>query len=145
MKYTIEELKDIYRCLYENNEVAADEEYLEYFEGEYSPSRLDECDTVEAVKGELCHLVEEILNDTGDEELTREWLSEAGADDSLLALCGFEVVEDEKGELDDDERDLFGNGGTVDELIEEATERSEVLQGQEERAKGRDGLSFGRQ
>ena len=116
MRYTVEELKDIYRCLYENNEEAAEEDYLEYFEGEYSPSRLDECDTVEAVMGELRHLVEEILNDTGDEELTQEWLVEAGADDSLLAVCGFEV--------DEDERDLFGS---IDGRLVDATVRSDSV------------------
>lgn len=87
MKHTIEDLKDIYRCLYETNEVAAEEDYLEYFVSEYSPDRLDECDTISEVKDELCHLVEEILNDTGDEDLTREWLLEAGADDEILVLC----------------------------------------------------------
>lgn len=86
--FTMEELKDIYRRLYDTNVEAAEEDYLEYFEGEYSPERLDQCETVEDVKGELAHLVEEILNDTGDEEITREWFIEAGADDDLLSLCG---------------------------------------------------------
>lgn len=86
--FTIEELKDIYRRLYDANVEAADEEYLEYFEREFDFERLDQCETVEDVKDELSHLVEEILNDTGSEEITREWLIEAGADDDLLSVCG---------------------------------------------------------
>ena len=95
----IENLKDVYRDLYNANAEAAEEDYLEYFEREYSPEKLDECTTEEEVKSMIAYLAEEVLNDTGDEDLTREWLINAGADDELVARCGFESNE-EDGEYD---------------------------------------------
>lgn len=85
--FTIDELKEIYCNLYEANLEASEEDYLEYYEAGYSPARLDDCKNIEKAKRALVHLVEEILNDTGSEEITREWLLNAGANDELLALC----------------------------------------------------------
>lgn len=97
--YTVEELKDIYRCLYNTNAEAAEDDYLEYFEREFSPDNLDNCECSEDVRSRIVCLAEEVLNDTGDEKLTREWLVNAGADDELLASCGFNSNE-EGGEDD---------------------------------------------
>lgn len=89
MFVNIEDLKDVYRCLYETNLVAAEDDYPAYYESGYAPDSigLDEMMTEEDVKHAICNLVREILNDTGDEELTREWAIDAGADDELLAMC----------------------------------------------------------
>lgn len=84
--FTVEELKGIYSRLYAANLEAAEEDYLEYYEGEYSPNRIDD-NNAENVKIELVRLVQEIVNDTGSEGLTREWLLDAGANDELIALC----------------------------------------------------------
>lgn len=89
MPYTMENLKDIYCNLYNMNLEAATDEYLEYFEGEYSPENvLSNCKTADDVQCALNRLVGEILDETGDEDLTREWLDNAGADAALIALCG---------------------------------------------------------
>lgn len=89
MLYTMENLKDIYRSLFNMNLEAATDEYLQHFEGEYSPEQaLSDCQTSDDVQCALNRLVGEILDDTGDEDLTREWLENAGADAALIALCG---------------------------------------------------------
>lgn len=82
-------LKNIYRNLYEQNLVAAEEDYLEYYEPNFAPDSigLDEMDEEEQVSDALVRLVGEIYDDTGDEAQTREWLIDAGADDAILALC----------------------------------------------------------
>lgn len=82
--FTVDELKTIYRQMYEQNEVAAEEDYLESYQTEFHPDLLDSCSTVEEVRDCLSRLVEEICNDTGDYALTEEWLYEAGADDELV-------------------------------------------------------------
>lgn len=89
MNINIENLKDVYRRLYATNLEAAEEDYLTYYESGYAPDSvgLDEMRTEDEVKQAICHLVEEILNDTGDEDLTREWAIDAGADDEILAVC----------------------------------------------------------
>lgn len=89
MNYTVEALREIYRCLYGMNLEAATDEYLEFYEGEYAPENaLHDDQTSEGVLRALFRLVGEILDDTGDEDLTREWLRNAGADDALIVLCG---------------------------------------------------------
>jgi hypothetical protein len=84
---TIEELKGLYCCLYDRNTEAAEEDYLEEYEANYSPERLNFCETAEDVKSAIVHLVGELVDDTGDEGLVREWLMESGADNEILTLC----------------------------------------------------------
>ena len=86
---SIENLKSIYRSFYEANLVAAEDDYLAYYERAFAPDSIgldDLSDPIE-VKDAICHLAEEIYNDTGSEETTREWLINAGAGDDLLAMC----------------------------------------------------------
>lgn len=80
----IEKIKNIYETLYELNLEAAEEEYQEYFQHEYSPERLNGLQNVEEVRRELRYLAKEILSDTGSEEITRELLKEAGAEEELI-------------------------------------------------------------
>lgn len=88
MPYTIEALKAIYYSLYDMNLEAATEEYLESYESKYSPSLLLSCKTAEDVLNAIKGLVSELVEDTGEEKLVREWMHNAGADDDLIALCG---------------------------------------------------------
>jgi hypothetical protein len=81
-------LKDIYICLYDMNLEAATEEYLESYESEYGPSLLLDCKTAEDVLSAIKGLVSELIDDTGEENLVREWMFNAGADADLIALCG---------------------------------------------------------
>lgn len=86
---SIENLKSIYISFYEANLAAAEEDYLAYYESNFAPDSIDLdglSDPID-VKEAICHLAEEIYNDTGDEALTREWLINAGGDDELLAMC----------------------------------------------------------
>ena len=86
---SIEHLKSIYRSFYEANLAAAEKDYLDYYESNFAPDSigLDELSDHDEVKDAICRLAEEIYNDTGDENTTREWLIDAGADDELLAMC----------------------------------------------------------
>ena len=85
---TVDQLKDIYRCLYNENLEAAEDDYLEYFEANYTPDNLDTCKTADDVRKQIIKLTGEILDDTGSEELTRKWLVDAGADAAIVAACG---------------------------------------------------------
>lgn len=86
--FDLPELRYIYTKLYEMNEEAAEEDYLEYFKTNFHPDLLRCCTTVQSAREYISNLVSEILEDTGSKETAREWLVDAGADDELVAHCG---------------------------------------------------------
>ena len=82
-----ETLESLYRHLYEQNCIAAEDDYLEYFEAEFGPGNtLSGEMTEEGLISALRSLVAELVNDTGDEELVKEWATEGGADGELIAI-----------------------------------------------------------
>ena len=84
----IEALKKVFYGLYDTNLEAADEEYLENYTTIYDPTYMRNCyspeDVVNAIKG----LANELIEDTGEKALIREWLHNAGASAELIAACG---------------------------------------------------------
>lgn len=89
MKNDVNALKRLYEYLYEENVVAAEEDYLEYFEAGFSPDKCIASETdAEKLLLPLNYLVGELLDDTEDEDLVREWAMEGGADDELLSMLG---------------------------------------------------------
>jgi hypothetical protein len=81
-------MRGIYTALYEMNLEGAEDEYIEQYEGTYSPELIPLDITEEGVFGYLQNLVSEILDDTGDESEAVGWLRDAGADDELIGRLG---------------------------------------------------------
>lgn len=85
----LDKLKSVYCSLYEQNIPGAEEDYLEDYERDYSPDSIGLNDMSEEpeVESALRRLVGELVDDTGDDDLVREWLEESGASPELIASC----------------------------------------------------------
>lgn len=77
---SLDDLKFLYRSLYDMNHEAAEEDYLEYFEPSYSPKSI-ELDSMEW-KSQVIHalrsLLKELRDDLGDEATYYDWLAQCG-------------------------------------------------------------------
>lgn len=83
---TTEYLRDIYEALYEMNLEAAEEDYLEYYQGNFAPSTALSAEADDAtIRSALSSLLGELADDLGDEEELKRWFLDAGGSESLYA------------------------------------------------------------
>jgi len=79
-----ENLSALYQSLYEMNLDGAEEDYLEYYESNYTPERvLSAGEDRAAIIGHLQYLMKELYNDLGDENTLKEWFIDAGGTETL--------------------------------------------------------------
>lgn len=80
-----DDIETAYRSLYAYQEEAAEDDYIEYLEENFSPDSINWKDDVAVLKSCLRNLTNEVYDDIGDEDAYNEVLEQCGITDELLA------------------------------------------------------------
>lgn len=80
-----DDIETAYRSLYAFQEEAAEDDYIEYLEENFSPESINWKDDIVRLKSCLCSLTNEVCDDIGDEDTYNKVLEQCGITSEMLA------------------------------------------------------------